>query len=116
MATKHERIQYTPDDTTEDAIEILIKEAYQRDKIRLTRGQALSTFVARGVADWKDEKARRNSARCSDFDAAQREAVRIIDAQEDENANNQSNATFDAADALDATMRQMFDRAKQQRK
>jgi hypothetical protein len=30
--------------------------------------------------------------------------------------NDQSKATFDAADALDATMRQMADKAKQLRK
>ena len=40
----------------------------------------------------------------------------LVNAQEAENANDHSKATFDAADALDATMRQMADKAKQLRK
>jgi len=83
MPIKCERIQFTPSDKTEGAINRYIDYLWKEKRHRCSRIEALNHFVERGIEDWQRE--------------------------------NPSEATFDAADALDETLHRMADRAKSQR-
>ena len=61
MATKHERIQYTPTDYVEHAINQLIERSETVDMPRHSRTEILSYFVDLGVRTWLKQIAQEQS-------------------------------------------------------
>jgi hypothetical protein len=55
MAIKYERIQFTPSDEAENAINRYIDNFWKDKRHRCSRIEALNHFVERGIEDWQRE-------------------------------------------------------------